>query len=90
MTKFSFYRDTKYTIWDREYFTIKAETKEQARALAIDACKTDDLPEEDYFIEGLEETMEKMSLVDNDGQATETLHENEDDGNEIWTNQINE
>ena len=31
---FDFYQEVKMTIWQRQYFTIKAETEEEARELA--------------------------------------------------------
>jgi hypothetical protein len=84
METFDFYLDQKHTIWYRNKFTIEAETLEEAKAKVIEMCNTDssNLPSDDWDL--LHETVEQMSVIDNDGQSTEELYTH--DGNMIWDN----
>ncbi len=84
METYDFDLDQKHTIWYRNKFTIEAETLEEAKAKVIEMCNTDssNLPSDDWDL--LHETVEQMSVIDNDGQSTEELYTH--DGNMIWDN----
>lgn len=94
MKEFRFTRDTKQKLWYREYYTIKAETQEEANKKFIQACidaedNQDDYPLETSEIKFLEEeplydTVEYLNPKDNYGEATvECFTENMD---LIWDN----
>ena len=74
--EFDYYIDTKCTIWCRERYKVEADSKEEA-----DKIMKDVIINGDYRIglindsEYLYETIEEMSIVDNDGYATKELYE---------------
>jgi len=71
MAKFTFFRDTKMTIWQRETFIIEADNKEEAAEQAksfIDENPIDDPQFQDCIL--IDESAEAMSPADNDGAAT--------------------
>lgn len=86
MNEYSYYIDRKVTVWDRDSYTIKAESKEQADEKAKElfanennwfldsADLTDEAVEYDSIVfNGTEvqfDTAEDMSVSANDGQAT--------------------
>jgi hypothetical protein len=87
MATFNFNTDEKKTIWYRKYFTIEAETLEEAKAKAIK------IEQEGEWIEGadweqLTDTCEELSVYENGGMPTVELFYNDDDC--IWNNSINE
>ena len=83
METFNFYLDTKVTGWYRTPFEIEADTLEEAKEKAIDYVKSG---ETSYISwEQIDDTVETMSVKDNDGQSTEELYCT-DDVNVIWAN----
>ena len=68
---FNFYKDEKCTIWTRERFEIKAETYEQAvqmvKEMEKDLLKYDGIQ---VSWEELPETLETLSVEDNNGLNT--------------------
>jgi hypothetical protein len=82
METFDFMLDQKVTTWYRTPFEIEAETLEEAKELAIKFVKGAN--HESIGWEQVDETIEIMSVKDNDGQATEELRT--DDFDEIWNN----
>lgn len=85
MNEFDFYLDHKHTIWYRNKFTIEANTLEEAKAKVLQICDsdTDELPSEDWDL--LHETAEYLTPIENGGEATQELYEN-NSGEIIWTN----
>ena len=69
----------------RNKFSIEAETLEEAKAKVLQICDsdTDELPSEDWDL--LHETAEYLTPIENGGEATQELYEN-NSGNIIWTN----
>lgn len=83
METFDFYLDTKVTGWYRTPFEIEANTLEEAKLKAIDYVKSG---ETSYISwEQIDDTVETMSVKDNDGESTEELYTNSD-GEMIWDN----
>lgn len=78
---FDLYMDTKYTNWYRQYYTVEAETLEEAIELItsnqVECCANEDL---DYF--------ESMSVEDNFNYPTVEIY-NEVDNVILWDN-VNE
>ncbi len=83
METFNFYLDTKVTAWYRTPFEIEADTLEEAKLKAIEFVKSG---ETSYISwEQIDDTVETMSVKDNDGESTEELYCT-DDVNMIWDN----
>jgi hypothetical protein len=81
MNEYSFYQDVKVEVWQRQYFTIKADTKKEALEEVEKYTKRD--ASEDYIVghsEYLYETERVLSPEENDGDATIELY---DDATEI-------
>ena len=80
MNKFDFYQDVKVTVWQRQHFTIEAETAEEARELAKQYADKDistcDEVEADE-IEWLYDTEEHITPEENGGCATIEVYERE-------------
>lgn len=78
MNEYRFYQDVKVEIWQRQYFTIKADTKEEALE-EIEQYKKMDVSA-DYIVghsEYLYETERVLSPEENDGDATIELYDEE-------------
>lgn len=80
MNKFDFYQDVKVTVWQRQHFSIEAETAEEARELAkqytdkdISTCDEVEADE----IEWLYDTEEHITPEENGGCATIEVYERE-------------
>lgn len=82
MAQFDFHTDEKKTIWYRKYFTIEAETIEEAKAKAIEKHRKGDWIEGEEY-EQLTDTCEQLSVADNDGWPTEELYLDDDI---LWDN----
>lgn len=86
MAQFDFHVDEKKTIWYRKYFTIEADTEDEAKAKAVDIHKDGEwIDNADY--EQLTDTCENLSVLDNDGWPTEELYMDDDI---LWDNGIKE
>jgi hypothetical protein len=83
METFDFYIDTKVTTWYRTSFEIPANSKEEAKELAIKYVKEDGHSHISW--EHIDDTLEGMSIRENGGFPTEELYYNSD-GNMIWNN----
>lgn len=81
MNEFHFYRDKKYTIWERAKITIDAETKDAAIEILKSSYNEDTIDEIAYEWEKLDDTIEDFSLDENLGFATEEFYD--DETNEI-------
>lgn len=79
MRNYRYYIDKKQTIWEREYYTVKAKNQREADKIAEDIF-TEDSKEfyepEEY--ETLYDTSEEMSAEDNGGFATRELYKDKD------------
>lgn len=76
MNEYSFYQDIKVEIWKRQYFTIKADTKEEALE-EVEKYKRRDVSE-DFIVENSEylfETECMLSPEENGGDATIELYD---------------
>jgi hypothetical protein len=82
MGTYDFMLDQKVTTWYRTPFEIEAETFEEAKELAIKFVKEG--KHDSIGWEQVDDVIEFMSVIDNDGQATEELKT--DDFDEIWNN----
>jgi hypothetical protein len=85
MKTFDFYLDTKVTTWYRTPFSIMANSEEDAKQLAIDFVKNDDHSE--YSWEQIDDTIDELSIEENDNQSTEELYTQS--GDMIWDNTEN-
>lgn len=83
METFDFYLDTKVTTWYRTPFEIEAETLEEAKQKAIDYVKDDGHSTQSW--EQIDDTIQGMSVEENDGESTEELY-TYSDGEMIWDN----
>ena len=88
MASFRFYKDEKHTIWYRGTFEIEAESYEEAVAkikqMEAEPTLYDELT--DVRWEDLPETLEDMSVVDNDNQPTIEIYSDEKLGDLIYKN----
>jgi len=75
--------DEKQTIWFRSHHKIEAETEEECDRLMIEMVEKGNVDYNNSETEYLYDTVEDMSVMDNDGQATKELR---DDTSEIWYN----
>jgi len=83
METFDFYLDTKVTGWYRTPFEIEANTLEEAKQKAIEFVKSGETTYISW--EQIDDTVETMSVKDNDGESTEELY-TYSDGEIIWDN----
>lgn len=65
---YNLYKDNKFTVWGREYYTIEADTKEEA----IKMCRSE-IGTTKFEI--LHDTLEYMSKESNDGQDVEEIYD---------------
>lgn len=74
MKTFDLVLDRKCTIWEREYYKIDAETKEEALELLL---KSSTGGMEDYiefeYSQTIYDTMENMTVEENNGFSTEEI-----------------
>ena len=81
MGKFEFYQDCKVTSWERDYFTVEANSYEEAEAI-IDSRLSHGRSE------ALRDTSELLFPEENDGYPTIEIFNQE--GESIMTNALNE
>ena len=78
MKEFEFYQDVKVTVWQRQYISVKAESKEEALKM-VEKYKTHDAS--GYLMpnntEYLYDTEELMSPEENGGYTTIELYDKE-------------
>lgn len=82
--EFDYYIDTKFTIWGRDRYRIEANSKEEAEKVMRDIMINGDKKGLYYDNEFLYETNEEMSVINNDGNATKELYD--ENGNLIIDN----
>jgi hypothetical protein len=72
--EFDFYIDERVMIWNRLKFSVKAETLEEAKDMAI-FMVTQDREEIDFYdFELLHDTLTELEIEDNDGNSTIELY----------------
>lgn len=83
MEHFDFKIDRKYTVWEKETHTVKAESYEEAKKILID---NEQIYEYDTFVESemIFDTLSCMEAGENDGFSTVEIF-GEDD-KIIWEN----
>lgn len=69
---YNFYKDNKFTVWGREYYTVEADSQEEA----IKMCK-DGIGVNDFEI--LNDTLEYMTKNSNGGEDVEELYNEENE-----------
>ena len=83
MAQFKFFLDEKVTVWQRTEFNIEANSEEEAKELAktflTDTGSNDIINSDDLSVGYVNSTIlfdsiEPMSVKDNDGQATLELY----------------
>ena len=75
---FEFYQDVKVKVWQRQHFTIEAETIEEARELAKQYANEDISCVEEVEVENIEwlhDTIEPITPVENGASATIEVYE---------------
>lgn len=82
METFYFMIDTKVTDWYRTEFEIEAKSEDEAKQLAIKFVT--ERKHDQIGWEQLDNSIQVMSVQDNNGQPTEELWT--DDFNQIWDN----
>lgn len=87
---FGFYQDRKVTIWSRDYFSVEAETREDAikRIEELNLIKTDvfNIIADDVYptdSEMLYDTEEMISVEDNLGNQTAEIWEDNGGKNDV-------
>lgn len=81
METFSYYFDEKVTVWNRNHFTVDAETKEEADRIAKDYILEKDIDWDiDIDFSGyLYDTVESMTPEENGGSSTLELFTDENE-----------
>lgn len=84
LNEFNFYLDQKVTTWMRTYFTVEAETKDEAMKIAIrdyeSLCETETWEE-------IPDVRELITLEDNGGSSTEEIYLDEFPTVMVWNNE---
>lgn len=76
--RFDFYQDVKVMVWQRQHFSIEAETEEEARELAKQYAEKDISFCDDVEVDDLEwlyDTEEQITPEENGGCATIEVYE---------------
>ena len=83
MEQFNLVKDSKYTTWWRDYYTIEAESLEEAIKIA-----TDEYTYEAIYSEEIDECLENMTIEQNQGNCTVEVFDSHDKPfmNAIWNN----
>ena len=82
LQEFDFVLDTKMTIWNRQKFSIVAETLEVAKKIAKSMIEDGEEPDP-YSSDFIHETEEVMEPEQNEGHATIVLMYKEEKNNSI-------
>lgn len=88
MEEFYFEIDKKYEVWERASVCVEANSEEEANDIIINAVKNGDEGNYDPEYEILYETMECLSVEDNNGMSTVEIR-NFDEGELIYDNSTN-
>lgn len=75
MNTYEFYQDIKVSVWQRQHFEIEAESKEEAKRIAMKFRNRDVSDEEEFsYAEELSETESFIRVEDNNGEDTIQLY----------------
>lgn len=69
---YKYNRDVKTTIWDKEHFTVEADSQEDADREAINLFRREQIEPDET--ETLWDSSEYMTIEENNGFATEQLY----------------
>lgn len=93
MNKFNFYRDRKCSVWERDWYSIEAESKEEAW-IKLQSSIEEGFDFEEYHgfreTETLYNTMEELSPKDNLNNSTIEIYEAGESPILIYENNTNE
>ena len=79
MKTFNFYQDEKVTIWNREYFTVEAETQEEANRKVLEAIENGDISDFKHTTSKyMYDTVEELSVDENYGNPTIEIYNTND------------
>ena len=79
MKTFNFYKDEKVTIWNREHFTVEAETQEEANIKVLEAIKNGDISDFQHTTSKyMYDTVEELSVDENYGNPTIEIYNTND------------
>jgi len=79
MKTFNFYQDKKVKIWNRELFTVEAETQEEANQKVLEAIKNGDVSDFNHAIsEYFYRSVEELSVDENYGNPTIEIYNKND------------
>ena len=79
MKTFNFYKDEKVTIWNREHFTVEAETQEEANQKVLEAIKNGDISDFKHTTSKyMYDTVEELSVDENSGNPTIEIYNTND------------
>jgi hypothetical protein len=90
MEEFKYRLDVKYTLWERQTYYVKADSKENADKLIIDILNDEDVDVDDSYIEECEvlyDTMEYITPEENGGFSTIEVYDG--NGSLIYDNTTN-
>lgn len=88
MKSYKYYVDKKYSQWEREYYNVKAETKEEANEIIKRIAESGENNNEEFFTTAviLFETIEQLTPETNGGESTIEIYNN--NGKPLWENKI--
>lgn len=75
--EYEFNIDTKYSIWEREYIYIEAETLEDAKEIMRKKIDEDDYKNDVDYAETLYDTQTPLTPESNDGYSTIEIYDDE-------------
>ena len=79
MKTFNFYQDKKVSIWNREHFTVEAETQEEANQKVLEAIKNGDISDFHHTTSKyMYDTVEELSVDENYGNPTIEIYTTND------------
>lgn len=79
MKTFNFYQDKKVSIWNREHFTVEAETQEEANQKVLEAVKNGDISDFQHTTSKyMYDTVEGLSVDENYGNPTIEIYNTND------------
>ena len=80
MKTFNFYQYEKVTIWNREHFTVEAETQEEANQKVLEAIENGDISDFKHTTsEYIYESVEELSVDENSGNSTIEIYNTENE-----------
>jgi hypothetical protein len=75
--KYAFNIDTKYSIWEKEYIFIEAETLEDAKEIIREKIDNENYKIDVDYVETLYDTQTALTPESNDGYSTIEIYDEE-------------